>query len=152
MKTLDQWLELYAVSHQNPVNKVVHKVCVPVITFTVFGLLWSLPTPAFLEAYTYANFATLFGALALIFYARLSIRLAVVILAQILFMLWLCHFTAERTNLLALSVILFVLAWIGQFWGHKVEGKKPSFLEDVQFLLIGPIWVIKDMTGFPRTK
>ncbi len=37
--------------------------------------------------------------------------------------------------------VIFILSWIGQFYGHKVEGKKPSFLEDVKFLLIGPIWL-----------
>jgi uncharacterized membrane protein YGL010W len=35
------------------------------------------------------------------------------------------------------------LAWIGQFYGHKIEGKKPSFLKDLEFLLIGPLWVIQ---------
>jgi uncharacterized membrane protein YGL010W len=40
------------------------------------------------------------------------------------------------------SAIVFVVAWIGQFYGHKVEGKKPSFLKDIQFLLIGPAWLL----------
>ena len=40
------------------------------------------------------------------------------------------------------SVIIFVIAWIGQFIGHKIEGKKPSFIEDLQFLLIGPAWLL----------
>ena len=37
---------------------------------------------------------------------------------------------------------IFVLAWIGQFIGHKIEGEKPSFFEDLQFLLIGPDWLL----------
>ena len=44
------------------------------------------------------------------------------------------------------SLAIFVIAWIGQFYGHKLEGKKPSFLKDLQFLLIGPAWVIKKVT------
>jgi uncharacterized membrane protein YGL010W len=44
--------------------------------------------------------------------------------------------------LLPFSVAVFVLAWIGQFIGHKIEGKKPSFFEDVRFLLIGPLFVL----------
>jgi uncharacterized membrane protein YGL010W len=40
------------------------------------------------------------------------------------------------------AVGIFVVAWIGQFVGHKIEGKKPSFLEDLQFLLIGPAWLM----------
>jgi uncharacterized membrane protein YGL010W len=43
---------------------------------------------------------------------------------------------------LPLSIALFVLAWIGQFIGHKIEGKKPSFLDDLRFLLIGPLFVL----------
>jgi uncharacterized membrane protein YGL010W len=41
-----------------------------------------------------------------------------------------------------ICLALFVLAWIGQFIGHKIEGKKPSFLKDVVFLLIGPAWLM----------
>ena len=37
---------------------------------------------------------------------------------------------------------IFVIAWIGQFIGHKIEGKKPSFLEDLQFLMVGPAWLL----------
>jgi uncharacterized membrane protein YGL010W len=37
---------------------------------------------------------------------------------------------------------VFVLAWIGQFIGHKIEGKKPSFFDDLRYLLIGPLFVL----------
>jgi uncharacterized membrane protein YGL010W len=42
----------------------------------------------------------------------------------------------------AVSLIIFTGAWIGQFVGHKIEGKKPSFFKDLQFLLIGPAWLL----------
>jgi uncharacterized membrane protein YGL010W len=41
-----------------------------------------------------------------------------------------------------ISLAVFVVAWIVQFYGHKIEGKKPSFLKDVQFLMIGPAWLM----------
>ena len=148
MRTLNQWLDLYAVSHQNPTNKLIHKVCVPVITFTVFGLLWSLPFPS--TAVPYLNWASLFGAMTLVFYIRLSLSLFFIMLAQVVFYLWLCYYISSLTNLLTLSIGLFIIAWVGQFWGHKIEGKKPSFFQDLQFLLIGPIWVVKAITGFPK--
>lgn len=47
----------------------------------------------------------------------------------------------NTSHLLAINLTLFILAWIGQFYGHHVEGKKPSFFQDLQFLLIGPLWV-----------
>lgn len=37
---------------------------------------------------------------------------------------------------------IFVVAWIAQFYGHHVEGKKPSFFADLQFLMIGPLWLL----------
>jgi uncharacterized membrane protein YGL010W len=43
----------------------------------------------------------------------------------------------------SIGAAVFVGAWMGQFYGHKVEGKKPAFFEDLQFLLIGPIWVFE---------
>ncbi|MCJ8276003.1 MAG: DUF962 domain-containing protein, partial [Bdellovibrionales bacterium] len=61
------------------------------------------------------------------------------------------HFMASTTPLFAIALAVFVLAWVGQFIGHKIEGQKPSFLEDVQFLLIGPLWVIKDLRYPPKS-
>ena len=43
------------------------------------------------------------------------------------------------------SVVIFVIAWIIQFYGHKIEGKKPSFLDDIKFLMIGPAWILDDI-------
>src|SRR5262249_2722390 len=45
-------------------------------------------------------------------------------------------------------VAVFVAAWIAQFVGHSIEGRKPSFFEDLQFLLIGPLWLLAD--GYRR--
>ena len=57
------------------------------------------------------------------------------------FMLALLSLLPEAA-VLPLSLAIFVLAWIGQFIGHKIEGKKPSFLDDLRFLLIGPLFVL----------
>jgi uncharacterized membrane protein YGL010W len=57
----------------------------------------------------------------------------------------LIYFWSQSEYFLASNIVIFVLAWIGQFVGHKIEGQKPSFLEDVQFLLIGPLWVVKGL-------
>jgi len=82
--------------------------------------------------------------LVLIYYVSLSIPLG---FGMFLFGL-LCLFLVRLINdaniapLWMISLIIFVVAWIGQFYGHKVEGKKPSFLKDIQFLLIGPAWLM----------
>jgi uncharacterized membrane protein YGL010W len=139
-RSLQDWLDAYAVSHQNPTNKAVHWFCVPVITWTVLALLWQV---SFGQS-VFANAASVFIVMTLLFYLRLSLTITLGIATFACFCVWLI-FLHERFVPLALwqsALALFVIAWIGQFWGHKVEGKKPSFFEDLQFLLIGPAWLL----------
>ena len=142
MRTLQQWLDEYSVSHQNKTNKMVHWVCVPAIMFSLMGLLVSLPFP-FVEKSIVANWAAVVIALALLFYLRLSfnmfLSMAIVMVGMLALNL---QILSSGINLPLVSIGIFVAEWMGQFWGHKIEGKKPSFLEDIQFLLIGPAWLM----------
>ena len=145
MASLSALLSEYGESHQNPTNKLVHWVCVPLIMFALLGLLWSVPMPAALRGISpWLNLATLVMVLAVVYYLRLSVRLSIGMV-----LVWAMMAGALRLvdagatlPLWVVCLIVFVLAWIGQFWGHKVEGKKPSFLKDLQFLLIGPLWLL----------
>ena len=143
MKSINQWLSEYGESHQNPTNKKVHFVCVPVIFFTVVGLLYCIKLPfnfAPGHAMTAAHIALLFTA---VYYSLLSIPLAIGMVLYGVGCLFLCYeIDTAPYQLLLVSISLFVLAWIAQFWGHKVEGKKPSFLKDLQYLMIGPAWIM----------
>ncbi len=146
MKTIQNWLDDYAVSHQNPTNKLVHFVCVPVIFFTVVALFYSIPVPGVPRiGLIEVNVATVALLLVTLYYLRLSFTLAI---GMFLFSL-LCLIISDnimlhssKGNLALTAVVLFILAWIAQFWGHKVEGKKPSFIKDLQFLMIGPAWIM----------
>lgn len=149
MKTAKQWFDDYAVSHQNETNQLIHYICVPAIFFSVIGLLMSIPTDLLKDTFKLynpllENWAAVIGVLILLFfYLRLGfwyfIEMFLVTTLSIAGNYWLSgHF-----NLLWTSLIIFVVAWIGQFYGHKVEGKKPSFIKDLQFLLVGPLWVIQ---------
>lgn len=148
MKTAQQWFDEYAVSHQNETNQLIHFICVPTIFFSVIGLLMSIPT-TFLENQfnlynpLIENWAAVVGVIILLFYLRLGFwyftQMLVITLLSIVGNFWL----GNNVNLLYASITLFVVAWIGQFYGHKVEGMKPSFIKDLQFLLIGPLWVIQ---------
>ncbi|AYA38830.1 DUF962 domain-containing protein [Hymenobacter oligotrophus] len=143
--TLSLLLHEYGESHQNPTNKLVHWVCVPLIMFSLLGLLWSVPVPEAVQRISpWLNWATLVMALAVVYYVRLSVPLALgMVLVSTAMALALRAVEAQAPlPLWAVCLIVFVLAWVGQFWGHKVEGKKPSFLKDVQFLLIGPLWLL----------
>ena len=150
MKTAQEWFDEYAISHQNETNQLVHYICVPVIFFSVIGLLMSIPNE-FLER-TFGlynplieNWAAVVGIIISFFYLRLGFWYFI----EMLFVILLCiignYWLSNNTNLLYASITIFVLGWIGQFWGHKIEGIKPSFIKDLQFLLIGPLWVIQKL-------
>jgi uncharacterized membrane protein YGL010W len=134
MKTISEWLDEYSESHQDKINKAIHWVCVPAILFSIIGIL--------------AHFSALLTALILVltfvFYARLDLVLAVAMAALLAVMAWLIFILPVGVGF---YIAIFVLAWIGQFYGHKVEGKKPSFLKDLQFLLIGPVWCMDAYLG-----
>ena len=144
MRSATDWLHEYSTSHQNPTNKLLHWVCVPVIVVSVVGMLWSLPVPAAFEKISPAlNWGTAMLAMAVVYYFFLSVPLALgmipVVLATALIVAWLDRLAVP---LWQICLVAFVLAWIGQFIGHHIEGRKPSFLKDVQFLLIGPLWLL----------
>lgn len=145
MSRLAALLTEYGESHQNPTNKLVHWVCVPLIMFSILGLLWSVPVPAAWRALSpWLNWATVVMVLAVGYYLRLSVPLAAGMVLVWALMALLLQLTSDAAGipLWAVCLIIFTLAWVGQFWGHKVEGKKPSFLKDLQFLLIGPLWLL----------
>ncbi len=152
MKSLETWFNEYAVSHQNKTNIAIHFVCVPAIVFSVVGLLMSIPS-GFLASIipgtipVIENWAFVVLLLVVIFYLRLSIKMAL----QITIFSALCiignYYLGQYVTLWIASITIFVLAWLGQFYGHKIEGKKPSFIKDLQYLLIGPAWVIQKMFG-----
>ncbi|WP_151824386.1 Mpo1 family 2-hydroxy fatty acid dioxygenase [Acinetobacter bereziniae] len=127
MKNITEWFDEYSESHQNKTNKAIHWICVPAILFAIIGIL--------------AHFSTLLTVLllvlTLVFYTRLDIVLAVAMTALIAVMAWVIYLLPVGVGF---YIGVFVLAWIGQFYGHKIEGKKPSFFKDLQFLLIGPVW------------
>lgn len=145
MRTIERLLAEYGESHQHPTNKAVHWVCVPMIMFSLLALLYAIPF--FTERSWWANWAALLLVAAWVYYARLSLPLLAGFILLGLAMLAGIHalsaMVGHAPGLLAIwAVIIFSMAWVGQFWGHKVEGKKPSFLRDVQFLLIGPAWLM----------
>ena len=137
-RDINQWISDYGVSHQNPTNKKIHWICVPLIMFTLLGLL------SLFKIYN-VNLAYLIIIFALFFYLRLSISISVgmfIISAIQLGLIFYMETLFLDLHLLYIYLLIFIIAWVGQFIGHKIEGQKPSFFEDLQFLLIGPAWLI----------
>ena len=130
MRTVDILFERYGEFHRNAANKAIHWICVPLITWSVLAALW-----AWYPVAAYAGIG-----LAMVFYAWLSPSLALGMLA--VFALMVYPLTLLGTRAFTVAAVVFVLAWIGQFIGHMIEGRKPSFFDDVKFLLIGPAWLL----------
>ena len=149
MRTTEQWLSEYGESHQNGTNKLIHWVCVPLIMFSLIGLLWSIPVNNLQKLFPdsisfFVNWGTLFLVLALLFYLRLSVAMFLGMLVIAALMVTGIYVIQQHVSLplWVISLAVFAGAWVGQFVGHKIEGKKPSFLKDVQFLLISPAWLL----------
>lgn len=146
MRNLQTFLDAYVEHHRHPLNALIHCVCVPLITFTSLALLWLVPVGRWLGLAAplapYVNLATLLALPIFVFYIRLSV------LGALLMALWffasvagIVAIQAAGLPLLAISAGLWLLAWVVQIYGHKIEGKKPSFFDDLVFLLIGPLYV-----------
>lgn len=146
MRSEAEFLTEYAKSHQNRTNQIVHMICVPAIFLATLGLFWLVPLGRWLgldaAVAPWVNLATVSALPVMLFYARLSSW------SFITGAVWLALSFAAVIALQAAGVPLFsfflavwLIAWAVQFWGHKVEGAKPSFADDLVFLLIGPLFV-----------
>ncbi len=143
MRSIDSWLADYGTCHQNHANKILHWICVPLIMLALVCLFAAIPRPAAFSISPWMHWGTVVLGLAIAYYFVLAPRLAlgmVVVGAGLLLATWgLQHLPWP---LAMTGGAIFIVAWIGQFIGHHFEGKKPAFFKDVQFLLIGPLWLL----------
>jgi uncharacterized membrane protein YGL010W len=135
--TLDALVNHYAAGHRNRRNELIHCVCVPAIVFAVLGLFSAIGFGVALLA--------IVGAL--LYYRRLSDAAAAEMAIVLLVMLAVWAMIMPHHHRVAYAAVIFVAAWIGQFIGHAYEGAKPSFFEDLQYLMIGPLYVIAVLKG-----
>ncbi|MDO9402994.1 MAG: DUF962 domain-containing protein [Polaromonas sp.] len=132
-RKVDRLLAHYGESHQNPRNELIHFIAIPVIMLSLVGMLFA--------AHPWVAYA--FIGASMVYYARLSL---VFLFTMVLWSaLTLALVFAMGTHVLPVSVALFVGAWVLQFIGHRMEGKKPSFLEDIQYLWVGPLFVLSKL-------
>ncbi len=131
-RKVDTLLQHYGLSHTHPVNEVIHFVAIPAIMLSLNGLLFAV----------HPALVLLLIAASLVYYARLSWPFTLCMLLLSSVMLALVDAMDAAGVLVQASVGIFVVAWIFQFIGHHLEGKKPSFFEDLQYLLVGPLFVL----------
>lgn len=143
MTKIESLLSEYGESHQNSTNKTIHWICVPLIFFSIIGLLYSVPLPLQIAENMPLNLALVMLLLVTVYYFSLSRTLWVGMLLFSVASLAVCYQVEKLAwPLWQICTAIFVLAWAGQFYGHHLEGKKPSFLKDLQFLLVGPAWIM----------
>ena len=153
MKSAVEQLSTYKSVHLNRKNINSHFIGVPMIIWSIALLLASVSfeiESTFINNYLgieQVNFtlAGIVPVIVLFYYLLLSLPLA--LFAFILFgpLMWSVHevVTAEHHILIAIGV--FVIGWVIQFIGHHYEKAKPAFLDDINQLLIGPLFVIAEV-------
>jgi uncharacterized membrane protein YGL010W len=134
-RKIDILLAHYGQSHLNPRNEAIHFVAIPLIMLSICGLMFAL--------HPWVAYA--FIAASMVYYARLSWVFFGLMCAWSAVILGIVY--AMGAQVLVLSAAIFVGAWIAQFIGHKIEGKKPSFFEDIQYLWVGPLFVLSKLLG-----
>lgn len=144
MSKLQALLSEYGESHQNRTNVIIHKIFVPLIMLSVIGVLYAVPVPEGMKEMN-LDWGLVAVILTLAYYARLSMKYFAFMIPILGVMYWIVKASADDLNILIASLVVFVISWVFQFVGHKIEGKKPSFLKDLLFLLIGPLWVAKSL-------
>lgn len=140
MREIERLINTYSANHQNKTNVAIHAIAVPSIFFVTMGLLWSIPVPEFMANFN-VNFAHIAAIFALYYYFRLSGPIgAAMTLLTLLSFGGIKLLIAYDINVWQFCLVLFVVMWVLQFVGHKIEGKQPLFLEDLRYLLVGPAW------------
>ncbi len=159
MRDLSTFLHDYGDSHRHPVNQWVHIFCVPAIFVSTLGLFWLIPIGQWLglegAAAYWVNGGTLLAVLCMPFYLRLSMGVSLLMLGWLTVSIAVVTLVDRSALSLGWSaLVVWLVAWAVQVWGHKVEGKKPSFTDDLVFLLVGPVFVSLELAyklGLSRT-
>lgn len=142
MRSAHEWFGNYSKDHQNPTNRLIHWICVPAILWAVIAALWVIPVPPSIGRPGFWCGMAMIGSFA--FYWKMSKPIGIAMLIVFIALGLLTEFlyrTLGPADLLWLAIGVFVVAWIGQFIGHVLEGARPSFLTDLAYLLIGPAWL-----------
>lgn len=132
-RKVDRLLAHYAESHRNPTNERIHYTAIPLIMLSLLGLLFAV----------HPWVAYVFVLASMVYYARLSVVFLVTM--AVLSAVALALVRAMGDHVVAISATIFALAWIAQFVGHRIEGRKPSFFEDLQYLWVGPLFVLSKL-------
>ena len=132
---LEYYLLSFGKFHTHPANIFLHHICIPLIGWSTLAFAHTWIIGAGLR------FSYILALITILGYLKFkNIRLIAVIIG--------CLTTGFLTfklvtSLREVALVVFLIAWFGQFSGHWIEGKKPAFQEELVFIFIGPVWVFK---------
>lgn len=153
--SMRDWLDGYSRDHQHPIHQLLQWVCVPLLAWSALAMMWAIPVPQ--AWFRPGSWAVLAIVLAFTWYWKYSRRLATALLVVLVIFALSCDWLFQQSDparLLQLGVAVFMTAVIGQFIGYLIEGRRPSFLSDPTYLLIGPAWLMDKLLrrlGFRET-
>lgn len=144
MNETDGWLHRYEETHSDLTNPAVYWAAVPMVVLGTVGLLWSLPIPdAFFEISPLMNWGTAFLMATAVYYFIISVSLAIGMLPFIIGVaginMWL---DGSDFSLLRVSIGLLLAGIIGLWLGHRNQNSIRPVLDDLQFMMIGPAWLL----------
>jgi uncharacterized membrane protein YGL010W len=144
MKTLDQHLSHYAAYHRDGRNIATHIIGIPLIVAAVEILA---SRPVVMAGTVPLTPAMLLAALATLFYLRLDLRFGVTMAGLLGLGAWAGLHVAALPSWAwaAAGAGAFIIGWIIQFIGHRFEGRKPAFLDDISGLLVGPLFIVAEI-------
>lgn len=141
-RPVDRFFEAYSADHRDAVNQLLHVWCVPAIVWSLLALVYCIPLG---EGAPTGLLAAVLAVVAVAFWCWLSLPLGIgsgVAMAAAFWSVAALHDALGGGGLALVGAAVFVAAWVGQFIGHHIEGRRPSFFTDLVYLMIGPVWVL----------
>ena len=142
VRPVDRFFAAYSDDHRHPTNQWLHVLCVPAIVWSLLALVYCIPLSAGLPT---GSLAAVMAIASVAFWLWLSVPIGLGA-AAMMALSWgsvaALHAAFGTTVLAVIGASVFVVAWVGQFIGHHIEGRRPSFFTDLVYLMIGPVWVL----------
>jgi len=140
---MEELLSRYSNDHRHIWNQRIHKIAVPALLASSVGMFTTLGR-FFLPEIRLLSGGNLQIVFMLIWYGVLDRRLPRV-MAPLLFgaAALITYIDRNHGDLLwPLCLGVFFMGWIFQFIGHRLEGNKPAFFSEFNYLMVGPMWVM----------
>ncbi|MFM7625017.1 MAG: DUF962 domain-containing protein [Gammaproteobacteria bacterium] len=141
-RPVDRFFDAYSADHRDATNQLLHVLCVPAIVWSLLALVYCIPLG---EGAPTGLLAAVLAVVAVAFWCWLSLPLGLgagVAMALSYWSVAALHAVLGSGGLAVVGTVVFVVAWVGQFIGHHIEGRRPSFFTDLVYLMIGPVWVL----------